>query len=231
MTEQTTSQKAAATLNPQGSVAEDVGNLKRSIQMKMFASAKLKRDAQKVDDKTEKFVHPNGIPIGQVIGQIFEVKEKIGTLPDGTSKMSLVAIGDFEANCYETGEVFTSTAAYLPGYYLETVQSMFARGAPVIAFAIEIILVPTGKSIPLAYEVKNLIRRRPDDVLRQIKLELASANRLRLPPPEAVQAPIEGEVLSVEYSPTDPAAEIDAPDHDDEATGDAPPPKGKGAKG
>jgi len=193
--------------------------------MKLFGTAKMKKKAQETDDN-DKFIYPKGLAVGQIVGEIFDVKEKLGTLPSGEVKSSLLAIGSFEAVVYETGEVMESTAAYLPGYYLDTVKSMLDRGANAIAFAVEILLVPTGKSIPLAYEVKNLIRRRPDNVINKLKAEMASANMLRLPPPEKVAAADPDEVLAIEAQYEDVT-----PDEDVAETpvteGGTPPPKAK----
>jgi hypothetical protein len=211
-----------------GSVAEDVGNLKRSIQMKLFGTAKAKKKAQETDEH-EKFIYPKGLAVGQIVGEIFDVKEKSGTLPSGEVKMSLLAIGSFEAIVYETGEVMESTAAYLPGYYLDTVKSMLDRGANAIAFAVEIVLVPTGKSIPLAYEVKNLIRRRPDNVINKLKAEMAASKVLRLPPPTETAAPDPDEVLAIEaqYEDVTPDDDVaDAASPATAATETSPAPKG-----
>lgn len=181
-----------AVTNTNTSVAADEGRLKRSIQMKMFLSPALKKQLLGMDAN-------QSIPLGQIVGEIFSVKEKPGTLPDGTPKMSLLALGDFEGMVYETGEVFTSAAAYLPGYYLEVVEAMLkSSGSQSIVFGIEVVGVNTGKSIPYAYEVTNLARRRPDNPINALKLEMAKAGRLRLPTPVVGSgALIEGEVREV----------------------------------
>jgi hypothetical protein len=215
-----------------GTVATEQGNLKRSLQMKMFASPKLKKEVVSVvyadaNDQVGRQKYPKGIAGGQVVGNIWEIKEKVGQLPDGTSKMSLLAIGEFEAVSYETGEVFNSTAAYLPGYYLETVKSMMEKGgAEAIVCALEIVLVPTGKSVPFAYEVRNLITRRPDNPINRLKAEMQAAGRLRLAPPPAHVPLIEGEVRSM--TPAEPentaSGEFEDIEHDpalDASTGPA----------
>ena len=200
-----------AVTNEATSVAPEEATLKRSIQMKMFAS---KEDHREVGFKNAPKV------LGQLVGQIFDVKEKTGTLPNGETKMSLLAIGEFEGMNYATGEVFQSTSAYLPGYYLETVQSMLEKGnANAILFAIEIVLTPTGKNIPTAYEVRNLVRRRPDNPINLLKAEMAAAGRLRLPKPNNVQAAIEGEVLTLTPELEGDPTEVDVPEPDD---GNAP---------
>lgn len=212
-------------MTDENSVAADEGTTKRSIQMKMFTTPKQHKEvAFKNEAQT----------VGQIIGEIFSVKEKVGTLPGGDSKVSLLAFGDFEAVNYTTGEVFQSTAAYLPQYYLETVQAMLEKpDVHSLLFAVEIVVAPTGKTIPTAYEVRNLVRRRPENAVNLLKAELAKAGRLRLPPPtERSAGAIEGEVLNVEplrledaaashanSSANTPAPEIDpaaAPDDDAE---------------
>lgn len=178
------------TISEQASVAPNIATMKRSLQMKQFAS--------KQDHKDVAF-HETPKVLGQVIGRIIAVSEKEGTLPDGERKVSLLALGQFEGSNYGTGEVFEATSAYLPGYYLEVVRAMLEKqGVEAVDFSIEIELVPTGKSIPTAYEVRNLLRRRPDNPLEVMKRELAAAGRLRLPPPSDAPALIEGEVRHVE---------------------------------
>ena len=225
------------------SAAADSGNLKRSLQMKMFAS---QRDKNAVAHSGKE------MPLGQIVGVIFDVKKKIGTLPDGTQKESRLAIGDFEAMVYKTGEVYNSTAAYLPDYFLETVESILEKSNEgAVMCAIELVLVPTGKSIPVAYEVKNLAVRRPENPINILKAELANAGRLRLPPPPAAVPQLPGEMRMVpaleapsapveeaEIQPVvDGAPDVEAPDLSDEAMsgeprGPAPTPAGgHGRKG
>ena len=163
--------------------------LKRSIQNKQFATA---------DDKAEVAFKKISKTLGQIVGQVFMIKEKTGELPSGEVKTSLLAIGDFEAVNYATGEVITSTSWYGPGYFMETLQSFKEAGAQAIDVAVEIVLVPTGKSIPVAYEVRPLIARRPENKLNQLKLELQRAGRLRLPAPTPQTAGLlKGEVAEV----------------------------------
>lgn len=224
------------------SVAPDEATMKRSLQMKMFASETDHLEVGLEFQKTKDATKATKV-LGQVIGQIFDVKEKLGRLPNGEQKVSLQAIGDFEAVNYKTGEVWNSSAAYLPGYFLETVQSMLKLPEThAIDFAIEIVLTPTGKPAPAiqtAYEVRNLIRRRPENPLNRMKQELAAAGRLRLPPPtENVAGLIEGEVRVVEPEPV--FDERSGGEHEDQpgagdtsqdpGAGSTPAARGKGAK-
>src|SRR5262249_14325873 len=137
---------------------------------------------------------------GQIVGAIYTIKEKMGTLPNGDPKLSLLAIGDFEATDYATGEVWTSTAAYLPNYLLETFKSILEHPASTgsVEFEIEIVIEPTGKQIPFAYVVRNLIQRRADSAVNRMKLALQASNRLRLPAPTPMSdEPVPGEVLAI----------------------------------
>jgi hypothetical protein len=227
------------TTSAQASVAADEGSLKRSIQMKFFAGKNTVKRVSIASAKIKAGETPEGTPDavivgGQIIGQIFDVKEKLGTLPDGTEKVSLLAMGEFEATNYETGEVITSAAAYLPTYYLETVQSMLAKDASAsLVFAVEISIMATGKSIPYAYEVKNLVRRRPDNPLNALKAEMAKAGRLRLPPPPPHGSDVlEGEVLAIattDYVTTD-VEEAASDAAADPPLDEAPPAAAKGKK-
>lgn len=161
---------------------------KRSIQMRMFKS---KTNILKC--VTDQII----VPLGQIAGVIYDVVEKPGTLPNGEAKTSLLALGDFQAINYETGEVLEAKAAYLPGYFAEALRSIFIKsGARVAEIGIEICAEPTGldektnlpKSIPFAYGVKNLIARRAADPLEQLKRRMVAAGMLRLPAPPPVEA-------------------------------------------
>lgn len=170
----------------QSAPGKDLAVEKRSIQMRMFKSKtniKLCVDQQII------------VPLGQIAGVIYDVVEKPGTLPNGEPKTSLLALGDFQAVNYETGEVTEAKAAYLPGYFAEALRALFVRaGAKVIQCGIEVVAEPTGldektnlpKSIPFAYGVRNLMARRADDPLEQVKRAMQGRNMLRLPVPEPV---------------------------------------------
>lgn len=177
----------------EGSVAVNTAVEKRSIQMKQF------RD----NDALKRCVaEQQAIALGQIIGHAFEVVMKKGQLPDGSLSESPFIVGDFEAVKYKTGEVMSASGAYLPRYFAETIQAALKKGAGAshgIAFAIEIVVEPTGKSqtgvapdgvttvpigIPYAYGVKRLIERRPDNPIEQMKRALLAQGTLRLPAPK-----------------------------------------------
>jgi hypothetical protein len=183
MSEQKTSEAA--------SVAPTEGNLKRSIQMSFFAtkSDHLKVGLAFTDDKspTKGDAAKSSKVLGQIVGFIGAVDTREGTLPDGTPSTSMVGIGEFEAMNYETGEVVQSLAAYLPRYYLEVAKASLERtGVAGLEVAVELVLVPTGKGVPTAYEVRNLVQREIESPIERLKRKLQSSNRLRLPPPQPV---------------------------------------------
>ena len=140
------------------SVAPDVATSKRAIQRNWFAG---KEDHDEVVAKNSPTFRataegsalgdkPFVKVLGQVAGEIFKVDEREGQLRDGTPTKSVIAIGEFEAANYKSGEVIESYTAYLPKYYLETCKLALEAGAKSVPFAIEIVLTPTGKSIPTA---------------------------------------------------------------------------------
>jgi hypothetical protein len=159
---------------------------KRSIQMRTFKSPtniKMCVDRQVI------------VPLGQIAGAVYDVVEKPGTLPDGTAKTSLLAQGEFEAVNYETGEVTQAFAAYLPGYFAEALKAGLAKtNGGVLQIGIEVVAEPTGldpktnmpKGIPFAYGVRNLMGRRADSPLEDVKRRLAKLNMLRLTPPQTI---------------------------------------------
>lgn len=165
----------------ENTVAKNTAVEKRSIQMKQFRD----RDSIKrcIDTQTS-------IALGQVIGHAFDVVMKKGTLPDGSPSTSPFIVGDFEAVNYKTGEVMSASGAYLPKYFAETIQAALTKGAGAthgIAFAIEVVVEPTGKEPPaiqIAYGVKRLVARRPDSPIEQMKRTLQAAGTLRLPAPQ-----------------------------------------------
>lgn len=139
------------------------------------------------------------VPLGQIVGHVYDMVIKTGSLPDGTPKDSVFALGDFQATVYETGEILEANGAYLPGYYAEALKAALTRGAASnlgIVFGIEIVAEPTGldektglpRSIPFAYGVRNLIARQPDSPLEMVKRQMAKAGALRLPPPAPLEA-------------------------------------------
>lgn len=163
--------------------------MKRSLQMKIFFTDVQKSEIALAKAKGEA---PEKCEIagGTIIGRIFEVKEKQSELPNGDLNTSLVAIGEFECVNYATGEVFEAPAAYLPGYYLEGAKAAlerFSGDGTAIELAVEVLAVATGKAVPVAYEVRNLIPREADSPMNKLKARLAATKKgLRgLPPPVA----------------------------------------------
>jgi hypothetical protein len=102
---------------------------------------------------------------------------------------------------YESQEITTANAAYLPEYFCKALHVALTKGGPssTIQIGIEVVAEPTGldpatnlpKGIPFSYGIRNLIARRADDPLNEVKR--AMGNKLRLPPPPSdtrVNAPV-----------------------------------------
>jgi hypothetical protein len=160
----------------------DVAVEARSLQMRHFKS---KTNIMKcVQTQTI-------VPLGQIVGVVYDVIEKPGRLPDGTPKTSLLVYGAFEALAYESGEIKQSNAAYLPEYFAKALQVALSKGpaGASIQIGIEVVAEPTGldektglpRVVPFSYGVKNLIARRADDPIEEVKRRMG--NRLRLPAP------------------------------------------------
>ncbi len=184
-----------ATRTVENTVAANIAAERKSIQMKHF------RDTASLERCIKENV---AIALGQVVGYAVAVKEKEGTLPNGEKNKSLLIIGEFEATNYKTGEIFSSTGIYLPRYFAETVEAALARAPSGIAFGIEVLVEPTGKSvvegIPYSYAVKRLVARSADNPLEAMKRDMARAGTLRLP---AAAAP------AIEGGNADPIAAIE----------------------
>lgn len=181
--QQKTSEKAA----PKGDAPLQEGVSKRSIQMKMFTNKVQQQEvalARAKDEPQDKWA----VPVGQVIGEVYEVLESVFE-HNGQPTTKLYAVGDFEAVVYATGEVIASPQADLPAYYLESVRGALKRNAGAsLLFGAEIVLTATGKTIPYAYEVRNLVPREASSPLNRLKAAIAKTGKLRLPPPVALQA-------------------------------------------
>lgn len=192
------------------SVAPTEGTLKRSIQMKMFGSKEDRLKAQVAfeakDSPTFQDAAKSSITVGAIVGVVYDVKEQQGTLPNGEVKMSLLSIGDFEATNYETGEIWNSTSCYLPDYIARTFKSALDKGGQACEFAYEVVIVPTGKGVPIAYEVRPLIQRQADNPINRMKLQLQKVGRLgKLPPPQAA-----GSAQLIEHVEPEPAEATEA---------------------
>lgn len=187
-----------------GTAAADVAVQRRNISMKDFRSVAV--NAQAVKDQVT-------VAAGQVVGVVYSVQAKQGTLPDGTVRTNLVAIGRFEGVVYESGEVISASQFYAPGYYMTTLQGMLEAGAKAnavgVTIAVEICCEPTGldpktgmaKNPAYAWVVKDLASMQMNDPLAAIKRSLQARDMLRLPPPvDGTAAMIGSDVTAEETS-------------------------------
>jgi hypothetical protein len=90
--------------------------------------------------------------------------------------------GNFEATNVKTGEVFVSTAAFLPSVVNGLVAAAIKEGGTV-KFAYRIGTKPNGTPIGYEYTVSELIEAEPIDVIEQIRAAagLSSAPALSAP--------------------------------------------------
>jgi hypothetical protein len=143
-------------------------------KLSAYISSKFFRGSLSPDAINEKLVEmkinkqANYLPLGKLIGHAVGFEETI--VPDDMPKLankkenSILLIGKFEAICYETGEVKEAAGAYLPTYFRKMVQGQIDAGkanGEGALFAIEMGAELTGRTIPWAWVVTNLI---PDDV-------------------------------------------------------------------
>lgn len=166
-------------------------------------------------------------PLGQLVGVIWSVEEREfkNTTPDGDTEIvkNLVAVGDFEAVKYSDGEVATTPSFTLPKYYLEAARAALEKNADRgtgLEFAIEIVLTPTGKQVPTAYEVRNLIPREVDSPINRLKAKVQATGRLRLPPPVGVPLLDSPEEIEGQFQVVDTAADEDDQSTDETKTND-----------
>ena len=196
----------------------------RFISMKNFASKKAQ--ALCITSGQE-------VPLARVLGVVYEVETKVSKLPDGTTRDSVIAHGEFEGVNLETGEVTSAMSIYLPKYFAEAI----ARGLKSVkslTFAVEISVRPTGASIPFAYEVKNLIARdtaHPMEALKRAMLA-QKVDLKGIPGPVDAPALIPAAIADAGASvadDSDPGDET-APVEGDEGAVAAPAGKGRGRK-
>ncbi len=194
---------------------QEAATLSRAIKMSMFGTARkvaeLKLAAAQLEAKGEPATNAPPLTLGQIAGRIAAVEVKEIVSPNGEVSELWYATGEFEAVVYETSKVMESPTANLPRYYLEGVKALLDKGAQAVVCGIEIVLVATGKQIPIAYEVRNLIPREADNPINRVKAALAKAGKLRLPPPSsdapsgALEGPPAADELAAEPSTSDKA--------------------------
>ena len=193
--------------NAVAAVATTKGTLKRAIQMGYFRNDQAKADA----------ILGKSTTLGQIVGTVYAVKEKTGEV-NGDVTISLLAIGEFEAVVYATGEIMESVSAYLPNYFLEPIKAMLDGGNANhgVTFGVEVCLVPTGKTIPYAYEVRNLAQKIAESPLEVMKRQLAAIGSLRVTAPVAWTAGaaahrVEDRSIPVNESEDLPEDDVNAP--------------------
>lgn len=191
-TGQKTSEKAAA-------APPEEATMRRSIQMKMFTNKTQQAKVALAIQETPEDLASHQIAVGQIVGRIYEVNTRTFEV-NGEPTERIYAVGEFEAVNYLTGEVMESTLADLPSYYLEGVRGALQRNDnAAVLIGVEIVLVATGKNIPYAYEVRNLIPREADSPLNRLKAAIAKRGKLRLPPPSDA-APIDPPETGLEHA-------------------------------
>jgi hypothetical protein len=173
------------------------GTIKRALKMSMWGTPRDKAEMQKraaemvLAGKDASEAEP--LTLGQIVGRIASVDIREITREDGSVDTIWSGIGEFEGAIYSTSQVVESPSANLPRYYLEGAKALLDKGADAVLVAIEIVLVATGKQIPVAYEVRNLIPREADNPINRMKLALQRSGKLKgLPPPIRLSGETEG---------------------------------------
>jgi hypothetical protein len=159
--------------------------------MPRFISMASFRSTAAIAEAIKNGVDGAAVPVGQIIGHVVKVEPKTNDLPDGSTKVSWAAYGEFEGVSYKNGEVMQSGCVFLPDYYAQELKEAMGTGATSggnLLFGVEIFIRATGKAIPYAYEVKNATTKMRSDPLQRLKADMARAGVLRLPytPAEAV---------------------------------------------
>lgn len=155
--------------------------------------------------------------LGTVIGRAYAAVDKVNNRQnkDGTvtELRSIALVGTFRAVSHETGEVFDSGTAYLPGYVAEMIKALLTNNPEGIdlAFDVGVEKLPPEKMIgAVAYTWVALpkLKKAVDDPINVITAMLQSEGNLGLlPAPEVRTAP------AITY--TSSAPEDDAPEHGD----------------
>jgi hypothetical protein len=157
--------------------------------------------------------------LGQIVGHVFNAKDKMALDNEGKEMHSIELLGDFEAVNYRTGEVCVAPTAYLPNYFAKhTKAAIEAAGKPVL-FSVELGVEALREDqirggIAYTWVVKNLLpQRQSDNPLNALKMQMHRAGMLRLPLPteEAHQIEQAEEAHQIEQADTDDkiAASVD----------------------
>ncbi len=128
---------------------------------------------------------PNYMPLGKLFGHALGFEETVldPDVPQPANKKgpSILLLGQFKGLCYETGELKEAAGAYVPNYFRKMVQGQIeaarATGQGAL-FAIEMGVELTGRTIPFAWVVTNLV---PDDAASPMGQLEAKLGNLGIP--------------------------------------------------
>lgn len=126
------------------------------------------------------------VQLGTILGRATGASRKIGQLPDGTARESIVIEGTFEAHIMKDGGTINATAVFLPEAFAAHIEQAFKADNPPesIEFAVEIGAEPTpNRGVGYQYTVHSLVKPTVVDPLAALKAKMEEARRPQLAAP------------------------------------------------
>jgi len=145
---------------------------------------------EKLYDKKSKG-EENYWALGKLIGEGVSFE----TVPNRNAEMidkepSVLIVGDFTGISYLTGEVREAMGAFLPAYFRKMIVAQMQRnqGINETVFAIEIGVELTGRTIPWAWTVSNILPPDKSSAKQRLIDKLEELGHMKLPEPAKVKA-------------------------------------------
>ena len=97
---------------------------------------------------------------------------------DGEKILSTGLVGEFEATNLQTGEVFSSSVAWLPQMAVDLVSGRLGDGNDRVGFAFDVGAVYSTKAATsYEYTVRPLIESKPSDAMAELQKQLPNVSK------------------------------------------------------
>lgn len=160
--------------------------------------------------------------LGRIMGQVFDTERRTNTLENGTVLQSVVLIGKFESENYQTGEISRAATAYLPIAFAQMVEQLFEanKSLTMVEIDCDLGIESTGKTSGATHEWVVTAFRDGDSMDVMKRLRYGRRTPLNASAYDAMAA--DGSLAALQAVPVAPA--LPAPqtleDGEDNETGD-----------